>query len=86
MCKNTTPARDGTNFRKQLQTEKDHIRPSEEELRRVVWNSRSFAVFEQLKGEIVDDGTNPLVKAKCIRFQNRAFLVGSFWRHQATSR
>ena len=57
------------------------------DLRWPVWTrgSRSFAVFEQWKGEFIGDGTNHLVKAICIGFQNRAFPTGSSWRHQATS-
>ena len=61
---------------------------SEEGLRWPVSNtggSRNLAVFEQLKGEFVDDGTNHSVKATCISFRNRAFSTGSLWRHQATS-
>ena len=60
---------------------------SKEGLRWPVWTggSRSFAVFEQWKGEFIGDGTNHLVKAICISFRNRAFPTGSSWRHQATS-
>ena len=61
---------------------------SKEGLRRSVWStgcSQSFAVFEQLKGEFIGDGTNHSVRATCIGFRNRAFPTGSSWRHQATS-
>ena len=60
---------------------------SKEGLRWPVWTggSRSFAVFEQRKGEFIGNGTNHLMKAMCIGFRNRAFPTGTSWRHQATS-